>query len=218
MKRKLFMLMHSLIFTFGCVEARINSTPEQKTQISKMETYQGDNHISRKDFVKKIDSSCTIAHPYGGTNEEIEYERKRCVLSKMTFDYDEIINPIILNEKVYLPPINDINIYLEKVKEINPSSLESVTIAEVKLFTKINDQIVDTLTIYYIKNDYDAFYVESQYYYIDKFIYILKYGSDEDGSLVKFWKKYSISTNGKFKLEDFFECHFDNNFEKNVCK
>jgi hypothetical protein len=217
-ERKLLMVTYCLISFFSYAEAKINSKPEKNIQISKIEIYQGDNHLNKKDFVKKIDSSCTIAHPYGATHEEIEYERKRCVLSKMTFDYDEIINQITLNEKVYLPPINSINIYLEKVKEIDPSSLDSVTIAKVKLFTEINDQISDSLTIYYIKNDYDAFYVESQYYYIDNFIYILKYGSDEDGSLVKFWKKYSISSNGKFKLEDFLECHFDNNLDRNICK
>ncbi|MWP47994.1 hypothetical protein [Gilliamella sp. Pas-s27] len=218
MKRRLFIIFCYFITIYA--DAKVDNDLDKKITINKIRTYQGDNFVSKKNYVKKIDSTCVLVKPYesGRTQKEIDKEREKCILSKITFDYSEIINQMALNEKVYLPPINGINVYLEKVKEIDPSSLETVTTAEVKLFTEINDQISDSLTIYYIKNDYDAFYVESQYYYIDNFIYILKYGSDEDGSLVRFWKKYSISSNGKFKLEDLFECHFDNNFDKNICK
>lgn len=213
----------TIIFFFTClilnsVDAKTKDNDIYSKQLSKvLEKYQGDEHISIKKFAKKIDDSCKIKHSFSATEKEINERRERCVLSKMTYDFDEMISQMKLREKVYSHSINGINIYFEKMKEIDPKSLDSVTIEEIKLFTKINDEIQDNLTIYYKKNDYDGFYVEYQKYYIDNFIYVLNYGADEYGPLVNFWKKYSINNNGKFKLEDSFECHFDNKLGKNIC-
>lgn len=215
MRKKLFIILCCLISIY--TEAKIKDDSDKKSFINNFTIYQGDKLISDKGFAKKIDTSCTITHPYGGTHEEIENERKRCVLSKMTYSYIEIIHEMKLNEIISLPPINGINVFIEKIKQIDTSNTNDENIVELKLFTKINDQINDSLTIYYVKNDYGAFYVESQYYYIDKYIYILKLGSDEDGSIVKFWKKYSINANGKFKLEDSYNCHYENKLDKNIC-
>ena len=208
----------SVLFFFCCLislnaNAEVRNNPiHLKNQNKELLKYQGDKHIASKNFAKKIDDSCKIAHPFGGTNEI-----KKCLLSKITFGYVTTIDNMKLNEKVYLHSINCINVFIEKIKQIDTSNTNDENIVELKLFTKINDQINDSLTIYYVKNDYGAFYVESQYYYIDKYIYILKLGSDEDGSIVKFWKKYSINANGKFKLEDSYNCHYENKLDKNIC-
>ena len=37
----------------------------------------------------------------------------------MTFDYENIVDNIKLNEKIYLTPINGINLFLKKTKEPN---------------------------------------------------------------------------------------------------
>ena len=192
----------SVLFFFCCLislnaNAEVRNNPiHLKNQNKELLKYQGDKHIASKNFANEI---------------------KKCLLSKITFGYVTTIDNMKLNEKVYLPSINGINVFLEKIKQIDTSNVSDENIVELKLFTKINDQINDSLTIYYVKNDYGAFYVESQYYYIDKYIYILKLGSDEDGSIVKFWKKYSINANGKFKLEDSYNCHYENKLDKNIC-
>lgn len=167
----------SVLFFFCCLislnaNAEVKNNPiHLKKQNKELLKYQGDKYIANKNFAKKIDDSCKIAHPFGGTHEEIKNERKRCVLSKMTYSYLEIIHEMKLNERISLPPINGINVFIEKIKQIDTSNTNDENIVEVKLFTKMNDQIKDSLTIYYLKNDYGAFYVESQKYYIDKYIY-----------------------------------------------
>lgn len=216
----------SIVFLFCCLislnaNAEVKNNPTHlKNQNKELLKYQGDKYIASKNFAKKIDDSCKIAHPFGGTDKEIDNEIKKCILSKITFGYETTIDNMKLNEKVYLPSINGINVFLEKIKQMDTSNVDDENIVEVKIFTKINDQIKDSLTIYYLKNDYNGFYVETQYYYIDKFIYILKFGSYEDGSTIKFWKKYSIGNNGKFKLNESIECHhkFENGKEKKICQ
>lgn len=147
----------TIIFFFSylilnSVDAKTKDNDIYSKQLSKvLEKYQGDEHISIKKFAKKIDDSCKIKHSFSATEKEINERRERCVLSKVTYDFDEMISQMKLREKVYSHSINGINIYFEKMKEIDPKSLDSVTIEEIKLFTKINDEIQDNLTIYYKK-------------------------------------------------------------------
>ena len=52
--------------------------------INDSKSYIGDKHIAKKEFARKIDLSCTVAHPYDGTEEEWEKESKKCIFSKFT--------------------------------------------------------------------------------------------------------------------------------------
>ena len=62
---------------------------------------------------------------------------KKCIFSKITFDYENIVDKIKLNEKIYLIPINGINLFLKKTKEPNYS--ENLLDDEVKIYTEINN-------------------------------------------------------------------------------
>lgn len=71
------------------------------------------------------------------------WERKQCIFSKITFDYENIVDKIKLNEKIYLIPINGINLFLKKTKE--PNYLENLLDDEVKIYTEINNWPVNHL-------------------------------------------------------------------------
>lgn len=196
--------------------AKTKNISEKNAHINKIEIYQGDRHISEKGFVKKIDSTCAVINPYGSgkTQKEVDNERAKCILSKMTFNYKKTINEMKLNEKLYLPSINGVNIFLKKTKSSNNRSIEDMGV-EVKLFTEVNNQVVDNIISYYEIYDINGYYVEFQYYFINKFIYILKVDVDEEGTSVDFWEKYSINKNGKLNLVDSFRCHYE--LDKNIC-
>ena len=114
MKEKLFMML--LCFFFSNIHAEIKDTSIKSKLILDSKNYIGDELISKKEFAKTIDLSCNVAHPYGGIEKEINEERKKCIFSKVTFDYENIVDNMKLNEKIYLTPINGINLFLKKNK------------------------------------------------------------------------------------------------------
>lgn len=115
--KKLFIILFCF---FSCyINAKVTGNNEGAESISNPKSYIGDEYISKKEFARKIDLSCTVAHPYDGTEEEWEEERKKCIFSKLTFDYENVVESIKLNDKTYLTPINGINIFLKKTKEQN---------------------------------------------------------------------------------------------------
>ena len=74
MKEKLFIML--LCFFFFNIQAEIKDTNIKSKLIFDSKNYIGDELISKKEFAKKIDLSCTVAHPYGEINKEINEERK----------------------------------------------------------------------------------------------------------------------------------------------
>ena len=114
MKQKLFIML--VCFFFFNIHAEIKDTSIKSKLILDSKNYIGDELISKKEFAKKIDLSCTVADPYGGIEKEINEERKKCIFSKVTFDYENIVDNMKLNEKIYLTPINGINLFLKKNK------------------------------------------------------------------------------------------------------
>ena len=141
---------------------------------------------------------------------------QKCIFSKLTFDYKNVVESIKLNDKIYLTPINGINIFLKKTKEQNYPDLDD----EVRIYSEINNKVIDQLIIYSNKYDMESYYSKSQYYFIDNDIYILIYNSFEEGETLKSWSKYSVENNGKFKLQESIKCHyvFKDKKEMNVCK
>ena len=74
MKEKLFIML--LCFFFFNIHAEIKDTSIKSKLILDSKNYIGDELISKKEFAKKIDLSCNVAHPYGGIEKEINGERK----------------------------------------------------------------------------------------------------------------------------------------------
>lgn len=217
MKRRLFIIL-CYFFTIHS-HAEVENNLDKKITNYKSKIYQGDSLVSKKKLVKTIDSTCLSVNPYesGKTQKEIDMEKKKCILSKITFNYSEIINQMVSNEKIYLSPINDINIFLKKTKtQIYPEDLN----IEVRLFTELNNKIIDEIPLYYEKYNIESFYAESQYYFINNYIYILQVSHFEEGDWLKSWNKYSIDDNGKFNLQQSIKCtyKFENGKEKNICQ
>ena len=212
--KKLFIILFCF---FSCyINAKVTDNREGTKLINDSKSYIGDKHIAKKEFARKIDLSCTVAHPYDGTEEEWEKESKKCIFSKLTFDYKNVVESIKLNDKIYLTPINGINIFLKKTKEQNYPDLDD----EVRIYSEINNKVIDQLIIYSNKYDMESYYSKSQYYFIDNYIYILIYNSFEEGETLESWSKYSVENNGKFKLQESIKCHyvFKDEKEMNVCK
>ena len=109
-----------------------------------------------------------------------------------------------------------INIFLKKTKEQNYPDLDD----EVRIYSEINNKVIDQLIIYSNKYDMESYYAKSQYYFIDIYIYMLIYNSFEEGQTLNSWSKYSVENNGKFKLQESIKCHYVFKYEKemNVCK
>ena len=216
MKEKLFIML--LCFFFFNLNAEIKDTSIKSKLILDSKNYIGDELISKKEFAKKIDLSCNVAHPYGGIEKEINGERKKCIFSKVTFDYENIVDNMKLNEKIYLTPINGINLFLKKTKE--PNYPKNLLDDEVKIYTEMNDKVIDQLIIYSNEYDMDSYSAKSQYYFINNHIYVLSSNILEEGQTLNFWGKYSIENNGKFKLLESIKCHylFKDGKEMNVCK
>ena len=71
---------------------------------------------------------------------------KKCIFSKVTFDYENIVDNMKLNEKIYLTPINGIYLFLKKTKE--PNYPKNLLDDEVKIYTEMNDKVIDLSLIH----------------------------------------------------------------------
>lgn len=188
--------------------------PQENLQTTLFNKYEGDILVSNKTAIKSINKSCTTKNIYNRTTEQAEQDAQRCVLSQITFPYDQFLNldngyqneqDLEPNKKIYIWQSNNFNIY---IKETKKSLSEGNDYIEITLFTEKNNGIIDQLIIYKEQYDINAFFVKHQYYFIDPSLTlsILEVSTLEEGTLVDSWRNYKINNEGKIILVESMTC------------
>lgn len=161
-----------------------------KTTVYINTLYSGDSIIRNRSFVKKINETCMYAgeNVFERTKEEIDQDNKRCVLSKLTFDYEKFFG--LGDQKVFIGNSGEVKLFIKENPSTDPYRKHFET--EVSLFIETRGKVTDQILIYKSKNlEYSAL---TGYYFINNNLelFLLKVVNDEEGTDFVFWRKYKI--------------------------
>lgn len=208
----------------GWISKNNAALPQENKVTDLFNKYKGDVLVSEKSAVEIIDKSCTTNNIYNRSTEQVKQDNQRCILSKITFPYDQFLNlgntyhndlGLVQGNKVYIWQSNNFNGY---IKETKRSLAGGNYYVEVTLFTEKNNKIIDQLIIYKEQHDIDAYTVKHQYYFISSSLVlsILEVSTTEEGILLDSWRNYKIGEDGKIILIESMACDESVN-GKNTC-
>ncbi len=171
MKNYILLLMISLLF-FQCQgnEKRVNKL--------------GDIRIKQKQFINKIESSCS---------SDINSD---CVLKIIDYDYDKDIV-----DKNFFRKEERFVVKLEK-REVRQSDFGAID-KQTILKTYVDNTVVDSLIVYSVLNKEHAVSKKMYYLDFDLKLWILDFFIDDEGTYVNYWKRYDVdSITGRINLEE----------------
>ena len=145
----------------------------------------GDIQITKKQFIEKIESSCS------------KETNPNCILKTISFDYNQD-----KSGKNFFSEKGDgfaIRFENKQIKQSDFGAIDKLT----SLKTYKNNTVKDSIVVYNVLNKEYAVSKKMYYLNLDLELWLLDFFIDDEGTYINFWKKYKIDLEtGKINLVD----------------